>query len=858
MAAPHVAGGAALLRQLHPDWTPIAVKAALMNYALDLGDDLFGQGAGRLDLGPAATPGLLALPGSLSFGLPLLDGTEALTLTLRNLATASLTLTPTLSLSRVTDGAGQPISPTQPVDYAAITPASVKVPAGGDEVVTISLDIPLAAGDGHYQGRVELQAPEMDQPATVPLAFTLLSRVTVRVLDEGGEEITGWGHMAVLARVPDGDVLVSNLPLELPATFHVPPGEYYAQAYGRSGLYDHLLIPGLLPQVPYVAVLPTTVSAHAVQTISLDLADTRPYWLEAVDAEGNPAFLNAWAASLHYDEGEATWFTRLGQSYVRVLSTDLPDDWPSGFTLRLSDTPPGVSFRLALQGVGYTPRYRDFVLRHGALWPAGPDSGFGFPLTGSADRVEYLAWERTTLDASTPPTFAPNAGDLARYTVRTDLPGPLEPPWLGWEVAAEGWLDAVTGAGSGLEPIGPGLTRSLVVDGAHQAAYWAGAVAQHRTFQRSFYAADWSQTQPWDEDPNVLFPDRAALVPNPPGEGAFTIGAGPLYPALAFDNQPGAVQMRHPLLAGASGSPVAWGPAPPSYTLTLEGTPVSSGTLPEYNWAPSPQRLWTDLPPGTYQLAITPTVETPGIGPGSIRAGFTLADTPSPDPNPPQVLDFALPQRFEPGAALTATWTLSDAGPVSLSALFRPGDGPPSTLAVEPLEEGRYQARIEPGDALTVSLGYTATDSAGNWLAWHADGGATALAQVPATLTFELDPPDAAWGRDPVTVRIAGSLQGSEGQPLADAPARLRLRAGGAFVGYVRDLTGSPGNYHTGDIDFAWTFIPANLAEGPGRLPISLEFDMGLYAAQIVTQTLNLHPPVYLPITFKGVQDEFR
>ena len=69
MAAPHVAGAAALLHQLHPAWTPDAVKAALMNSALDLGLDVFTQGGGRLQLpGAAAVPGLLEPP-SLSLGL---------------------------------------------------------------------------------------------------------------------------------------------------------------------------------------------------------------------------------------------------------------------------------------------------------------------------------------------------------------------------------------------------------------------------------------------------------------------------------------------------------------------------------------------------------------------------------------------------------------------------------------------------------------------------------------------------------------------------------------------------------------------------------------------------------------------
>jgi hypothetical protein len=197
---------------------------------------------------------------------------------------------------------------------------------------------------------------------------------------------------------------------------------------------------------------------------------------------------------------------------------------------------------------------------------------------------------------------------------------------------------------------------------------------------------------------------------------------------------------------------------------------------------------------------------------------------------------------------LTATWTLSDANPIGLAAAVQLGEAPLTPLAVEELDSGHYQARIEPQGALTISLTYTATDTAGNWLAWQAAGAASALAQVPVTLAFELDPPGVPWSSRPTTVRITGSLLDAHDQPLAEAPAWLRLRAGAAFVGYVRDLTGSPGSYDTGAIDFAWTFVPSDLVDTPGSLPITLEFDVGLYTPRTVTRSLRLVAPLYLPV----------
>lgn len=66
ISAPHVAGAALLLKDLHPDWTPGQIKSAIMttanpNVVKEDGvtpADPFDYGSGRLDLTRAATPGL--------------------------------------------------------------------------------------------------------------------------------------------------------------------------------------------------------------------------------------------------------------------------------------------------------------------------------------------------------------------------------------------------------------------------------------------------------------------------------------------------------------------------------------------------------------------------------------------------------------------------------------------------------------------------------------------------------------------------------------------------------------------------------------------------------------------------------
>jgi len=74
MAAPHVAGACALIKQAHPDWGPEKIKAALMNTAKPLinrqGDvyRTYEQGAGRIQMEKALKTNTLVIPASLQFG----------------------------------------------------------------------------------------------------------------------------------------------------------------------------------------------------------------------------------------------------------------------------------------------------------------------------------------------------------------------------------------------------------------------------------------------------------------------------------------------------------------------------------------------------------------------------------------------------------------------------------------------------------------------------------------------------------------------------------------------------------------------------------------------------------------------
>ncbi|MFF4379601.1 S8 family serine peptidase [Kitasatospora sp. NPDC001547] len=155
MAAPHVAGLAALVRAAHPDWPVEQVKAALMNTTVDtfLGDDRGGPvygpertGAGRVRVDQAVrTPAVAYAAGEgaveggvgVSFGPVEVDGpTEATReIEVRNTSDAPLAYRTSYAAATELPGASY-----------RVAPARVDVPAGGTARVLVTLSVPGEPG----------------------------------------------------------------------------------------------------------------------------------------------------------------------------------------------------------------------------------------------------------------------------------------------------------------------------------------------------------------------------------------------------------------------------------------------------------------------------------------------------------------------------------------------------------------------------------------------------------------------------------------------------------------------------------------------------------------------------------------
>jgi subtilisin family serine protease len=171
MSTPHIAGSAAVLLDLHPDWSPAQVKSALANRAdLVVKDAKTGihdigptaQGAGRENLSVAADATTWLDPVSASFGQVTVGHPTSLTITLSNPTGSDETFS--VSKTKFTPSTfGGTVSSVYDAgilsagDDRITVPDSVTVPANGSTTLTVTVNAGHALDT--VQGWINLDGP---------------------------------------------------------------------------------------------------------------------------------------------------------------------------------------------------------------------------------------------------------------------------------------------------------------------------------------------------------------------------------------------------------------------------------------------------------------------------------------------------------------------------------------------------------------------------------------------------------------------------------------------------------------------------------------------------------------------------
>ena len=318
MAAPHVAGGAAILAQQHPTWTGQQLKSALMASARFLPGGS-GQGAGRLDLARAVDQRVTTVPASLSFGIQRWphgdDQVKTQTVQYQNQGPVPLELA--LRLDTVNpDG-----SPTA-AGMFTVSPASVLVPAGGTATATVTADTRVAGADGYLNGRLVATAGGIE--SSVPLAVEKEVEsydLTVSHLDRDGTP-TQDAILNVAKR--DGGFSIQNAGMAATTTYRVPRGHYTVTTMVSTGP-----VPGKgePDERTWSLLARPDLDVDRATTVVLDARLARPVAITVPRPDARQVYATISAY------GERSGSTLIGGSFDRLYAGRIgPDTTTEGFT----------------------------------------------------------------------------------------------------------------------------------------------------------------------------------------------------------------------------------------------------------------------------------------------------------------------------------------------------------------------------------------------------------------------------------------------------------------------------------------------------------------------------------------------
>ncbi|MFI2361730.1 S8 family serine peptidase [Promicromonospora sp. NPDC019610] len=274
MAAPHVAGAAAVLKQVRPELTGPQLKAVLMGSARHTSGGAFDEGAGRVVVPAALDLPVTPTPASLSFGgfeYPQ-EGTSTKTLTYENPGTAAVTLDLTVDAA---DQDGEPL----PAGAVTLGATSLTVPAGGIATVGVRIDRTVGAVERRYSGAVTA-TDAAGREVRTPLGWYKepdLADLDVRTLGRDGEPHTGSSSVRIV-NVDDPTLFDEHREIGPEGLdLRVPPGRYSVTGFLWTTDEEYVVSEVSAVLRPEVTVADdTTVVLDAREARELTVSTHRP------------------------------------------------------------------------------------------------------------------------------------------------------------------------------------------------------------------------------------------------------------------------------------------------------------------------------------------------------------------------------------------------------------------------------------------------------------------------------------------------------------------------------------------------------------------------------------------------------
>lgn len=270
MAAPHVAGAAAVVQSARPGLTGQELKGVLMaSTQPGEGNSVWQEGSGRVWIPGALKQTVTTDPPSLSFGITPYPQDEAepetRTVTYRNPGDTAVELDLALE---VRDEAGEPA----PVDTMTVSAATLTVPARGTASVDLTLD-PASAPPGAYGGGLVARSADGEQVRTA-VGFVNESEkydLTIRATDVDGSPATSDDHLVLQNAVDPWEMMwVEPRFTDGVATVRVDPGSYYLAGFFEAR--DQ----GSTWPTAVTAVADPLIEVGSDTTVELDARDARP------------------------------------------------------------------------------------------------------------------------------------------------------------------------------------------------------------------------------------------------------------------------------------------------------------------------------------------------------------------------------------------------------------------------------------------------------------------------------------------------------------------------------------------------------------------------------------------------------